>query len=67
MASGRLYGAEYAHKWLPDTKFLFLGIWAIGAERVDSRAGWQKIKSRPFAEGHKCETCQKIILDVKKT
>jgi hypothetical protein len=65
MTSGRLYGALYAHKWLPDPKRLFLGIWVIGGQPVDSRTLRQKFWVRPYADGHKCETCQKIILDLK--
>jgi len=65
MVPGRLYGSQYAHKWLPKSKRLFFGIWAIGAEPVDSRSLRQRFTVRPFADGHKCETCQKILLDVK--
>jgi len=67
MIAGRLYGAQYAHKWLPNPKRLFLGIWAIGGQRVDSRTLRQRFTVRPFADAHKCESCQKIILDVKET
>lgn len=66
MTLGRLYGAQYVHKWLPTPKRLFLGIWAIGAERIDSRSTRQRITVRPFADGHKCKACQKIVLDVKE-
>ena len=67
MTRGRLYGAQYVHKWLPTPKHLLLGIWAIGAQKVDSRTLRQKRTVRPFANGYKCESCQKIILDLDET
>jgi len=67
MTGGRLYGAQYAQKWLPNSKRLFLGIWAFSGQRVDSRSLLQRFTVRPFADAHKCEICQKIILDLNET
>ncbi len=61
---GRLFGDRYALKWLSERKKLFLGIWAFGAECVDSRKTETKLFSRPFVTGHKCAKCKKLILDL---
>jgi hypothetical protein len=64
MISGKLYGDKYALKWLPSGQKLFLGIWAIGGETIDSRTGGEKYLARTYSNGHKCEHCRKIILDI---
>ena len=62
---GRLYGDRYMQKWLPEKKKLFMGIWALSAEKVDSRNRKQKFLARPFINGYKCANCKKIILDIQ--
>jgi hypothetical protein len=58
MEAGALFGDGYAQKWLSADKSLFLGIWAIGGEKIGTGGGF----GRPRIKGFRCKKCQTIIL-----
>ena len=65
MIAGKLYGDRYELKWLPAGRQLCFGVWARGSEKIDSRTKSEHLKSRPYALGHKCDLCSKILLDTE--
>ncbi|MBU1086264.1 MAG: hypothetical protein KKD05_01960 [Candidatus Omnitrophica bacterium] len=61
---GKLVGDRYALKWMNEKKKLFLGLWAVGGQVIDSRKTNLTL-SRPFVNGYKCLNCKKIILAIE--
>jgi len=60
MIPGYLYGDRYRAKWLPDTKKLLFGIFAIGGEPVGEL---NLLRQRIHC--YKCSSCKKIVIDLK--
>jgi len=63
MEKGKLYGGRYTLKWLPYDKELFLGTFAIGSDKIDSRTKKEKSKA-PFVRCDKCTKCRRYIVDL---
>ena len=57
MQPGTVMGDRYALQWQPANKKMFLGVWSTG-----HKIGKKGPSNRPIAEGHRCDTCKKIIL-----
>lgn len=59
MVAGTMYGDDYKMKWMPASKKLILGIWAMGAKKV----GKGGLIGRANLPAHFCASCKKIIVD----
>jgi hypothetical protein len=63
MTPGKLYGCRYALQWLNHDQGLVLGNWALGGDPVGYPGPWR----RPYAVGHGCLACKKIVIDESRT
>lgn len=62
MIPGAIYGDRYRMKWMPKDKKLILGIWAHDSIPL----GETGFLSRPQIKASYCESCKKMIIDVKE-
>lgn len=60
MIKGTIYGDRYKLKWTPDTKGLFMGIWANDSIELGKGGGFS---GRPKVETFMCKSCHKFIID----
>ncbi len=67
MTPGKLYGDRYSLKWFNQDQKLALGILAIGADIVGHASVLGGMFGRPYAVGHRCLECKKIVIDESKT
>ena len=63
MTPGKLYGDRYSLKWLNEDQKLTLGIWALGGDIIGHASVLGGIFGRPYAVGHRCLACKKIVID----
>ena len=59
MTAGRLYGDRYPLKWLNAAQKLVLGAFAFHGDTI----GQASLLSRPYATGHRCASCRKLVID----
>lgn len=59
MTRGRLYGDRYPLKWLNEAQKLVLGAFAFNGDSI----GQAPLLSRPYATGHRCTSCKKLVIE----
>ncbi|MGL4760177.1 MAG: PF20097 family protein [Sarcina sp.] len=63
MVMGKILGDRYALKWMPLDKKLVGGIFATGSIQVGTGRG---LLSRPQVISAYCQSCDKMIIDMKE-